>query len=267
MVRVIAVMSMVAIVAAITSISAQPQSAPLAFEVGTIKATASTNGGVTGGCRGIDSHYGANDSRATVPLGRCVISAGRLSHMMGIAFNISLQNIKGFPDWDGPSRFDLEAKAENPSRVTEQQLLLMLQQFLTDQFKLTIRHDTKQADIFLLALGKGGPKNMVPSEDGESVLPTPSGIAFTGSTMGRLAEILTTMPTVGRPVKDITGLQGRFDFNLSFGDKADSIANFKEALSKWDSVFTDIQQLGLRLEASKGPIETLVIEHAEKPNN
>jgi uncharacterized protein (TIGR03435 family) len=125
--RVGAVLIVLAIATSVASKAAQPQSVPLAFEVGTIKPTASTNSGVTGGCRGIDSHYGANDSRATVPLGRCVITAGRLSHMMGIAFNISLQNIKGFPDWDGPSRFDLEAKAENPSTVTEQQLLLMLQ--------------------------------------------------------------------------------------------------------------------------------------------
>jgi uncharacterized protein (TIGR03435 family) len=256
----------VAIASAASIAVAQPQSASLSFEVGTIKPTGSPNSGVTGGCRGIDSHYAADDSRSTVPLGRCVITAGRLSHMMGIAFNMPLQNITGFPDWDGPSRFDLEAKAENPSAATEEQLLLMLQKFLTDQFKLVIRHDEKQGDIFLLVLGKNGPKNLVPSENGESVLPTPTGISFTGCTMARLAEILTTMPTVRRPVKDMTGLRGRFDFKLSFMERADGIANFKEAFVKWDSVFSDIQQqLGLRLEASKGSIETLVIAHAEKP--
>jgi uncharacterized protein (TIGR03435 family) len=266
LVRIRALLCGVAIVAAVMSVAAQPQSTALAFEVGTIKPTGSPYSGVTGGCRGIDSRYGANDSRSTVPIGRCVITAGRLSHMMGIAFNIPLQNISGFPEWDGPSRFDLEAKAEDSSRVTERQLLLMLQKFLTDQFKLSIRRDTKQGDIFVLVVGKSGSKNLVQSENGESVVPTPSGIAFTGCTMGRLAQLLTTMPTIARPVKDMTGLQGRFDFKLNFMEKADEIENFKEAFVRWDSVFTDIQQeLGLRLEASKGPIDTLVVEHAEKP--
>jgi uncharacterized protein (TIGR03435 family) len=186
--------------------------------------------------------------------------------MMALAFNMPIQNISGFPEWDGPSRFDLEAKAEDSSKVTEGQLLLMLQNFLTEQFKLSIRRGTEQGDIFVLVVGKSGSKNLVPSQNGESVVPTPSGIVFTGCTMGRLAEILTTMPSIARPVKDMTGLQGRFDFKLNFMEKADGIENFKEAFVRWDSVFRDIQQqLGLRLEASKGPIETLIIDHAEKP--
>src|SRR5262245_4537695 len=70
---------------------------PLAFEVGVIKPTKSVSGGVTGGCRGIDSRLAANDPRLMVPLGRCVITAGRLSHMMAIAFEMPLQRISGFP--------------------------------------------------------------------------------------------------------------------------------------------------------------------------
>lgn len=74
---------------------------------------------------GIDSRQGPNGiiGGALVPLGRCVVIAGRLNHIIALAYD--LYTIVGRPDWDDTLRFDLEAKAEDPSKATEQQLLLM----------------------------------------------------------------------------------------------------------------------------------------------
>jgi len=243
-----------------------PQTAP-AFEVASIKPTVSRSG-VTGGCRGIDSKLAATDPRNSVPLGRCVVTAGRLSHLMGMAFGMPLQRISGFPEWDGPNRFDIEAKAENPSVATEQQLIAMFQRFLIDQFKLTLHRDSKEVPIFNLVVGKNGPKNLHEStEPGESMLPTGSSLAFKGYTMRRLAEFLGNMPNVERPVKDMTNLTGRYDFTLDvLGTTTDSIENLKMAMSKWETIFSDVQgQLGLRFEPAKGSVDTLIIDHAELP--
>src|SRR5262249_48971117 len=162
--------------------------------------------------------------------------AARLSHLMSIAFDIPLQRISGFPDWDGPSRFDIEAKAEAPSTTTEQQLLGMLQQFLTDQFKLTIRRDSKELPIFNLVVAKNGPKNLHPSEEpGPSTTPQPPGLIFKGYSMARLAEFLSVMPSVARPVRDMTSIDGRFDFTLNALEaKSEDIADMKMQLARWD---------------------------------
>jgi uncharacterized protein (TIGR03435 family) len=246
----------------------QARQASPAFEVASIKPTVSPLG-VTGGCRGIDSKLAPTDSVNNVPLGRCVITAARLSHLMSIAFGLGPQRISGFPDWDGPNRFDIQAKAEDPSTATEQQLISMLQRFITEQFKLSFRRETKEMPIFVLVVARNGPKNLHPSEQlGNTMSPSGPSLSFKGSTMERLAEFLSGLPAVDRPVRDMTGIQGRFDFSLNvLGAKPDSTGDLKRAIVSWETIFTDIQdQLGLRLEAAKGPVEDLIIEHAEKPS-
>src|SRR5215475_3475813 len=87
-----------------------------AFEVASIKPTKLQGMGVQSACHGIDSKFAPKDLAATVPLGRCVITSGRLSHMIGVAYKITMDMLKGGPDWvvDGDDRYDLEAKAEDP---------------------------------------------------------------------------------------------------------------------------------------------------------
>src|SRR5215471_11884871 len=102
------------------------------FEVASIKPTKLQGMGVQSACHGIDSKFAPKDLAATVPLGRCVITSGRLSHMIGVAYNITMDMLKGGPEWviTGDNRFDLEAKAEDPSTATEAELQVMLQRLL-----------------------------------------------------------------------------------------------------------------------------------------
>ena len=67
------------------------------FEAATIKPTKLVNTGVKSGCHGIDSKFAPRDLAATVPLGRCVISSGRLSHMIGVAYNLPMDVLQGGP--------------------------------------------------------------------------------------------------------------------------------------------------------------------------
>src|SRR5579863_3880977 len=94
-----------------------------AFEVASLKpANPESRGGVNGGCHGIDSVYtGANERATAPPLGRCVITNGRLSHMIGTAFSIpSMAYIKGGPDelMRGDQRYSVDAKAEDTTKAT-----------------------------------------------------------------------------------------------------------------------------------------------------
>jgi uncharacterized protein (TIGR03435 family) len=237
-----------------------------AFEVAIIKPNVG-GGGVTGGCRGIDSRPVADT--LAVPLGRCVITAARLSHLMSIAFGVPIQRITGFPDWDGPHRFDVQAEAENPAATTEQQLLSMLQRFLTERFGLTVHREVKDGPTFSLVVAKNGPKNLHPStEAGKSMMPQGTKLVFKGYSMQELATFFSVLPTVQRPVQDMTAINGRYDFSLEVlqPSKTQNVDELKGALLGLDTIFSDVQeQLGLRFEPSRAPIENLVIDHAEQP--
>lgn len=237
------------------------------FEAATIKPTPMAGRGgprKVGGCRGIDSKAGASDS---LPLGRCVVNAVRLSEMIGAAYNLPLSRISGVPEWDVSSFFDLEGKAENPLSTTEHDLRLMLQNLLTERFKLVLRHPAVEAPVFALHLGKNGSKLRASKEDSEKMTPEGGSLVFRGYTMSKLAEFLSGLPSVGRPVQDMTGLSGRFDFTLTILDvKPENAGELKAGISKWDSVLSDVQeQLGLRVESQKASLEAIVIDHAEKP--
>src|SRR5215470_10421313 len=126
----------------------------LRFEVASIKPTKFSTG-VMGGCHGRDGYFRPEEAETTVPIGRCVITAGRLTHIMAIAYGFDVNRIVVRPDWDGPSRFDVEAKAENPS-ATQEELLQMLRTLLADRFKLQIARETKQESGYALVVAKNG---------------------------------------------------------------------------------------------------------------
>src|SRR5215469_14918491 len=114
---------------AIAQANAAPE--PLKFEVASVKVATSGFNGARGGCRGVDSVFSAQEQERNgiPPLGRCRITDARLSHLIGIAYGVSMQVLDTGPDWiqRGDLRFDVEAKAENPGSATRRQLLTMLQ--------------------------------------------------------------------------------------------------------------------------------------------
>ncbi|MBS1859416.1 MAG: TIGR03435 family protein, partial [Acidobacteria bacterium] len=134
-------------------VAAQPKAAaPLTFEVASVKMAAT--GGVEGGCHGIDFKSRPGDEEA--PLGRCVITGARLSHLIGIAFGVSMQDLSTGPDWiqRGYLRFDVNAKAEDPAKTTQRQLLTMLQNLLIERFHLKFHYRTSEVAGFRLTVAK-----------------------------------------------------------------------------------------------------------------
>jgi uncharacterized protein (TIGR03435 family) len=250
------------------------------FEVASVKPTKEL-AGVRQGCHGTDSRIGANDSRSGVPLGRCVVSSGRLSHMIGMAYGVSMDMLKGGPEWvaTGNDRYDIEARVEDPTSATEAQLIAMFQALLAERFKLKFHREPHDMPGFALVLGKNAPKLKEASAGDEKIfdiraggsgaveavkkaageagarnLDNPEGplVIATGQrmTIAELADALT--PFAHGHILDETNLKGFYNFKLEF-ESGQSLAG-------------PIQdQLGLRLESRKVPVDFIVVDYAEKP--
>ena len=252
--------------------SAQANTAPesLKFEVASIKVATSGFNGVRGGCRGIDSVYGAEEqARGGIPpLGRCVITDGRLSHLIGIAYGVSMQALDTAEDWiqRGDLRFDVQAKAENPASATRQQLLTMLQNLLVERFRLKFHQVTKDEPGFALVVAKNGPKLRTSTSDEEKLtfigpngeeVPKPVSKAIRVNarkcSMSALKDVLAFAGNLG-PGVDKTALTGVYDFTLSWNEEdGPSLA----------AALRD--QLGLQVRPEKVPVTRFLLDSAKKP--
>jgi uncharacterized protein (TIGR03435 family) len=148
--------------------------------------------------------------------------------------------------------------------------MLMLQELLADRFHLKVHHEIKELPVYALVVAKGGSKLKEskledPSqgrlEDGEGQL--------TAICMPLLFALRAFTQELGRPVLDQTGLTGNYDFTLRWApDQKQMASPTNAAVSDMagPSLFTAIQeQLGLKLEPTKGPVDTIVIDHVEPP--
>jgi len=229
------------------------------FEVASVKPANAANGW-SGGCHGIDSTYAPNNAASAPPLGRCVIRDARLDHLLSIANHVrSMAQISGGPDWLKGDRFNIDAKAEDPTKATEEQLIQMLQALLTERFSLKLRREMKDMPGYALIVAKNGPK--LHEAEGQDVSfhfgPNgkpgrgPNSLSARKYSMPMLADILTMF---GDPVIDKTGLTGTYDFTLSWDE------------TNGPSLTTALQeQLGLRFESQKVPVPFFIIESAQKP--
>ena len=151
----------------------------------------------------------------------------------------------------------------------------MLQALLTDRFKLALHRETKELPVYALTLVNEGVKIHEVKADGKSRTGGGRGhLIGQKISIPELADLLTLFGQreLGRPVIDKTGLTGVFDVALSWtsenprpagGNDPDARATTENAPSP--DIFRALQQqLGLRLESQKGPVEILVIDHAER---
>ena len=183
------------------------------------------------------------------------------------AYEMPEARILGAPAWVNASHFNIDATAD-PS--VDQQLKglssdagrkvkeTMVRALLADRFKLVTHTETRELPIYTLVVAKGGPRLGALKDSGTSVNRGSDRIEVqTSSSVSTLAEQLSMI--VGRDVVDKTGITGRYNLKLQWtpDDAADS----------GPSLFTALEeQLGLKLEPAKGPVQVLIIDHAEMPS-
>jgi uncharacterized protein (TIGR03435 family) len=223
------------------------------------------------------------------PAGRFTATNQTLKRLILNAYHIPQFRLSGAPSWIESERYDIDAKAA-PGVVSSgplndesaSQVRSMLQTLLAERFKLRVHRETKELPIYALVIAKGGPKlkNADVRRDCLQVTNYCHGVVggprlLNGYTvtMTELAGALTTFIGEDRAVVDKTGLPGTFDIQLHWtpsdykGNPEDQPKN--EAGPAVDpngpTVFTALQeQLGLRLESQKGPVDIIVIDNVEK---
>jgi len=222
-----------------------------------------------------------------LPGGRLSAQQVLLRFFIQNAYDLRPFQISGGPDWINSAGYDIEAKAEDNS--TPDQMRMMMQSLLEDRFQMKAHRETREMPVYELAVAKSGLKLPEPKEGScaSSDSDSPGAAAPCGRAMVRIgrmggvqiqggkigiSELIRVLSNVlGRIVIDKTGFTGAFDAHLEFG-LDDSLAGLphppgpREETSA-QSVFVAIQeQLGLKLESAKGPVEVLVIDHVEKPS-
>jgi uncharacterized protein (TIGR03435 family) len=191
--------------------------------------------------------------------------------IMQWAFDIPASRIAGGPEWVDSARFDIEAKAENSLDMSHTydagaahlEKRRMVQALLADRFKLATHPETRELPIYTLVVSKNGPKFLDSQAHGTTINSGRDHIQIEGgdNTVALLAEQLAEV--VGRVVIDKTAIQGRYSLTLKWTPEDAAPAPD----SSEPSIFTAIQeQLGLKLEPQKGPVQVLVIDHIEAPS-
>ncbi len=204
-------------------------------------------------------------------------------------------------DVEGRAKAEGSGTASNPGGRTDRELelrmLVMLQSLLEDRFKLKIQHQTKESPVYNLVVAKGGPK--IKLDEDQTPLPPPGtpnqpssregwGLSRGTMMMGwgnrppytntiqasavPIARLISNLLyQAGRPIIDQTNLKGLYTFKIQWSEEdsgsADSPLGARRNRSLGPAFFTALQeQLGLRLESAKGPVEFLVIKSAQKPS-
>lgn len=216
------------------------------------------------------------------------------------AYGVQANQITGGPEWLDSARFDMEAKVSKsetnrfglgPYKAESQQ---MLEAALADQTKLALHRETKELPSYALVVVDGGPKLQLDksAENETGGIKGPDGRVLgihrmqmqmgSGQVVGMAAQGVSVQDfaeqlsrQLGAPVVDKTGLKGSYDFTLQWkpgvnqsqGNDGDPAAVSTGAPgASGNALFTAIQeQLGLKLEPQKAPMEVLVIDHIEKP--
>ena len=281
------------VVAARAAIAAAAQAPPAqkpTFEVATIKPSDPAERGAT-----IQNTVG----------GRFVARGVPLRPLMTYAYSVRNFQILGGPAWIGSDRWDIEAKAEEGSIATPtgrpdptgaDAMAIRLQSLLEDRFQLRVHRETRELPIYELTIAKSGLKMKLADDQtpfqlpprGTATPPPPRGGGISryqlrlgrGNIQGSAVEMASFVQAlsqqVGRTIVDKTGLKGLFDFNIQWtpdmppaggpaGIPSPDTAPPNDA--NGPSIFTALQeQLGLRLESAKGPVEVLVIDSVQKPS-
>lgn len=227
-----------------------------------------------------ENKSGTNNVRVSTVEAAFTATNVSLSNLVSMAYDIRQNLISGLPGWAESTHFDISAKVSEPDiaalkKLSREQRHAMLAALLADRFHLKAHVETRTLPVYDLVIAKGGSKlteNIAPNPDSPDQPKTPfnlkrgsmmideSQMTAVGVAISNLAQNLAFR--VERNVIDKTGLTGRYDFTLKWrpDDKPAADDNNNPDL------FTALQeQLGLKLEPSKGPVDTLVVDHVEMP--
>lgn len=203
-----------------------------------------------------------------------------LKMLVATAYNLSPKAISGGPAWVDGEHFDILAKAPGERRPTLDEQMAMLRALIAERFAVRYHREKRELPVFALTVARDGPKLKASTFDVDASPQGPPLLAFVLApavvrlpgkwvTIGELAAVMQRA-ALDRPVVDQTGLTGRYDFDLEF---APDESLFGGVLGKAPDdgtrpgFFAALrEQLGLRLEATRGVVEMFVFDAAARPS-
>lgn len=210
------------------------------------------------------------------PGGRFTARNSSLKGLMLLGYGLHPSQIEGGPTWFGTDRFDIVAKADTAGAPSRAQVMMMVQKLLADRFTLRFHREKKELAIYALTVRNSGSK-LTPSTGDPNGLPTMRGDPHGHLTAGNMTMEEFAMGLQGnvldRPVIDRTGLSGRFDFTLDWtpdefqAPGPGARTPTPDSGATFPNLFTAVKdQLGLKLESTKGAVEIFIIDRVEKPS-
>jgi uncharacterized protein (TIGR03435 family) len=234
-----------------------------AFEVATIKPSDPARPGQTFTLRGAE-----------------VITTNATVHdLINLAYWLHPKQLSGGPAWAESEKFDMAGKPDAPGQPNVDQMKVMIQKLLADRFQLKFHFEKRELPVYAVRVAKTGAK-ITKSQDDPKGIPgwnfgrNPAGMimAFRNSPMSQFTAVLQN--STDRPVVDQTGLSERYDFTLNFtpdpaqaallGGAPNAAGDNPDAAPDLFAAFQ--QQLGLKLEPTRAPVEVMVIDKVEKPS-
>ncbi|WP_158819398.1 TIGR03435 family protein [Granulicella sp. S156] len=207
------------------------------------------------------------------------IRNGSLVDLIAFAYEVQAKQIEGGPAWMDKDRYDIAAVPDKEGTPNPQQIRSMIRKLLADRFSLKFHHDKRELSAFVLTVGKNGQK-LTPTQlngplPGLGFGPGKGGLSLRviNGTMVDFTGFLQSL-VLDRPVVDQTGLTGKFDFTFTFTPDDSEFNGHPPQLPKQaddveaaPGLFDAIQQqIGLKLDAKKTPVDVIVIDHVDKPS-
>ena len=202
-----------------------------------------------------------------------------LHDLINLAYWLHPKQLTGGPAWTESDKFDMTGKPDAPGQPNVDQMKIMIQKLLADRFQLKFHLEKRDLSAYAVRITKAGAK-IIRSQDDPKGLPgfyfgrAASGttLTFRNSPMSQITAVLQNF--LDQPVVDQSGLSERYDFTLTFTlDSAQAarlgglLAPAADNPDAAPDVFAAFQQqLGLKLESTKAPVDVMVIDKVEKPS-
>lgn len=202
-----------------------------------------------------------------------------MNDIITYAYGLHPKQIVGGSDWFGTDKFDIVGTPDVPGALDSKQEQGMYRKLLADRFQLKFHHETRTLPVYVLTVGKEGHKLTISKKQigtpDQTFQITPDLVKLreTSATLAEFAGILQGT-VMDKPVVDQTGLTGKFDFLLRWTPDDSQFTQMGVRLqpnpdvpSAAPGLFTALQEeLGLKLEPAKAPVDVLVIDHVERPS-
>jgi bla regulator protein blaR1 len=191
--------------------------------------------------------------------------------LLMLAYDVQESRIVGGPTWLGTAKWNIEARADSGRQSSAADTQRMLQNLLVERFGLRIHRETTELPVYALSVAKNGPKFKASDHERTNVRVTGRSIDIEYGDIAAMTRVLAS--ALGRPVIDRTGLTALYDLSVAWDDApvqdggAFGTAPAPASPNERGSVFTALQeQLGLRLESGRAPVDVIVVDRLETPS-